>query len=152
MTKKRLERYFGIVHYLIIEGTILILAVIGAYKLIVGQWSWIGRVRRCMSCRRKRFGWGIDELNLFPMLYSQHKKKQMHFCILLSLRTFSQCCGTTNWSDHPQKFLTHFIVLLLIVLIVGPVAYPFYFFFCYSRYWGCPILLRRARRWFLRSE
>jgi hypothetical protein len=34
MTRHKLEKTFGLVHYCIVEGTILILAIIGAWKLI----------------------------------------------------------------------------------------------------------------------
>jgi hypothetical protein len=34
MTRRKLEKTFGLVHYCIVEGTIVILAIIGAWKLI----------------------------------------------------------------------------------------------------------------------
>jgi hypothetical protein len=35
MTRRKLEKTFGLIHYCIVEGTILILAILAAWKLIV---------------------------------------------------------------------------------------------------------------------
>jgi hypothetical protein len=37
MTRKRMERIFGLIHYLIVEITILVLSVIGVWHLLRGQ-------------------------------------------------------------------------------------------------------------------
>lgn len=34
MTRRKLEKTFGLIHYCIVEVTILILAILGAWKLI----------------------------------------------------------------------------------------------------------------------
>jgi len=38
MTRRELEKTVGLVHYCIVEGTILILAIIAAWKLISHAW------------------------------------------------------------------------------------------------------------------
>jgi hypothetical protein len=37
VTRKRLERIFGLIHYLIVEIVILVLSIIGAWHLIAGH-------------------------------------------------------------------------------------------------------------------